>query len=207
MIKPLMIALTLLAAPMHPEASAADTSPRMKNRSGIELGLFTADPGGSTFGLNYGYHLFDFLRLSGGLGLYNASVGQGVALAPYNFVLRPIMWLFANIFYYAFTQRTLNFDTFLNVAPVPGSPTVWHLGALAKAVIPGLKLSPALGVGLDHWMSSADYNGRGPSGEQIYFTTGLDLQTESGFNLSAHWAWFPIMSNQNGFALNFGFFF
>lgn len=189
-----------------PSVQAADSG-RTKNRSGIEIGLFTADPGGSTLGLNYAFHVTNFLRLSAGVGAYNAVVGQSVGLAPYNWVLRPILWFFSNIFVYAFTRQSLNYDTFLNITPVPGSPTVFHAGGLAKVTVPGLKLSPAVGVGYDHWMSGADYNGQGATGNQIYYTAGLDLQTDSGFNLSAHWAFFPIMSNQNGPALNFGFFF
>lgn len=208
---PAALVLALISVPVlaraEEEALPAQAGPSPK-RLGVYASFLAGDPGPSTVGLNVGYYVFPFLRAHVGLGAYNPVATETLVRAPYEAVLRPVMFFFAWVFYKAFTQGNLVYANTLDLGPY-SSPSFFSLtyGGGLDLRVPHWRWSPLVGASLSGWAGPQSLHGQGTSGAVVGAKVGLDFVSQEGFTFAAGLNFFPTMSSATSAYANLGFYF
>lgn len=131
-------------------------------------------PAPSAMGLNLGLNLTSFLRVSGGFGTYIKS-GDSL-MKTYSLGL-------ASTFGYVLTLGQVRYSAIYDYlgGNSQGWESVLTRGAEATLLVPGLSLSPALGVGYASYLASDGAYGvlAAGSAHHVYYNGGLDLAHKS----------------------------
>ncbi|MGE4232546.1 MAG: hypothetical protein AB7F43_04375 [Bacteriovoracia bacterium] len=175
-------------------AFAMDDS-RTKNRVGVLLSGNGA-PAPSPAGLELAINATSFLRFDAGFGAYTTE-GPNLLRGAGNLTIRPILYAFAWLFD-AIGQ-------FMSKGKVPthlkwseyryqyldSRKSLFTYGGGLKLFVPGWSLSPTVGANWAAYNVSGSPYGIGTSGTHIYYSGGLDFQSEGGFHLGVGYNYCP----------------
>lgn len=212
------LALVLVMMTAFPSTLAfAANRARDTKRFGAYLSL-NGDPTPAGFGANAAYNLSSFLQLHAGVGGYSDWMGPNLGAGVWNYTGRPLLfglaysvvWFLTWIGQVMFGTKMvkLRYGEFADLKADYTHKQSFSFGTGATLLVPDWSLSPAAGVHYTRYMASGNPWGLSDSGNVVYYSLGLNWQTNSGLAFSGGVNICPSLSSAacGGYG-NIGYFF